>query len=103
MPNTKGHVLFDFISPGKPFSNETPRLGKSMEMKSRLLEWLPGTWGKGKWRVIVIKYAIFWGDDANVLKSDYAGVLPCPPPGDLPNPGTGPRQILYHPSHQGSN
>ena len=64
MPDTKGHVLFDFISPGKPFSYETPRLGKSMEMKSRLLEWFPGTWEKGKRQVIVIGYGIFRGDDA---------------------------------------
>ena len=76
MLNTKGHVLFDFISPGKPFLYEMPRLGKSMEMKSRLLEWLPGTWGKGKWRMIVIGYGIVWGDDANVLKSDYGGGCP---------------------------
>ena len=40
-------------------------------------------------------------------KQEYWGSLPCPPPGDLPDPGIKPgllhcRQILYHLSHQGS-
>ena len=47
-------------------------------------------------------------------KEEYWIGLPCPPPGDLPNPGIKPRsptllaglpqcwQILYHLSHQGS-
>ena len=38
---------------------------------------------------------------------EYWCELPCPPPGDLPDPGVEPmsprfRQILYHLSHQGS-
>ena len=40
-------------------------------------------------------------------RQEYWSGLPFPSPGDLPNPGIGPfllhcRQILYHPSHQGS-
>ena len=40
-------------------------------------------------------------------RQEYWSGLPCPPPGDLPNPGPNPgvlhcRQILYHLSHQGS-
>ena len=39
-------------------------------------------------------------------RQEYWSGLPCPPPGDLPNPGIQPRsppfrQILYHLSHQG--
>ena len=42
------------------------------------------------------------------FRQEYCSGLPCPPPGDLPNPGIEPRslphcrQILYHLSHQGS-
>ena len=42
-----------------------------------------------------------WG----VSRQEYWSVLPCPPPGDLPNPGIESRhcrQILYSLSHQGS-
>ena len=40
-------------------------------------------------------------------KQEYWSGLPCPPPGDLPNPGIKPRSpalwaVLYHLSHQGS-
>ena len=40
-------------------------------------------------------------------RQEYWSGLPCPPPGDLPNPGSNPglphcRQILYCLSHQGS-
>ena len=41
-------------------------------------------------------------------RQDYGSGLSCPPPGDLPNPGTEPRsptlrgEVLYHLSHQGS-
>ena len=42
-----------------------------------------------------------------ILQQEYWSGLPCPPPGDLPNPGINPglpyhRQILFHLSHQGS-
>ena len=37
-------------------------------------------------------------------RQEYWSKLPCPLPGDLPNPGTEHcRQILYHLSHQGSH
>ena len=42
------------------------------------------------------------------FRQEYCSGLPCPPPGDLPNPGIEPRslphcrRILYHLSHQGS-
>ena len=44
-----------------------------------------------------------WG----LSKQEYWSVLPCPPPGDLPQIGIKPRssacrQILYHLNHQGS-
>ena len=40
-------------------------------------------------------------------RQEYWRGLPCPPPGDLPNPGIEPRfphcrRVLYHLSHQGS-
>ena len=43
-------------------------------------------------------------------KREYWSGLPCPPPGDLPDPGSNPsslrflhcRRILYHLSHEGS-
>ena len=40
-------------------------------------------------------------------RQEYWCELPCPPPGDLPDPGVEPtsphfRRILYHLSHQGS-
>ena len=40
-------------------------------------------------------------------RQEHWSGLPCPPPGDLPNPGIHPgllhcRQILYHLNHQGS-
>jgi len=42
-----------------------------------------------------------------ILWAEYWSGLPCPPPGDLPNPKTKPRSlafwwIIYHLSHQGS-
>ena len=41
-------------------------------------------------------------------RQEYCSGLPCPSPGDLPNPGLNPvflhcRQILHHLSHQGSS
>ena len=35
-------------------------------------------------------------------RQGYWSELPCPPPGDLPSPGTRPRRILYCLSHKGS-
>ena len=58
--------------------------------------------------------AIPWAVARQVLLSmkfsrqEYWNVLPGPPPGDLPDPGTEPaisclhRQVLYHLSHLGS-
>ena len=42
-----------------------------------------------------------------ILQARIWSALPCPPPGDLPNPGIKPRSpalqvILYHLSHRGS-
>ena len=49
------------------------------------------------------------GSSVGILQEEYWSGLPCPPPGGLPSPGTGPmfslphcRWILSRVSHQGS-
>ena len=54
-------------------------------------------------RLLPASFLCPWG----FSRQEYWSGLPCPPPGDLPDPGMEPRsphcwQILYHLRHQGS-